>query len=90
MNPCSAYCKPEEGLHTVLSWVTSMERAERLIGHVGNLHRRAIDAGCSYCFDPKASIQVVGYDTAAEVDPASAPWGTKFKIPVLLTVRILP
>lgn len=84
MKPCSAWCRPDEGVHVILG--ASTEGAFRR--DVGTVY---ITGGPQEgCLPEGTEVLILDEEKAVEVDPADAgvtPW---WPIAILTTVRVLP
>jgi len=81
MRPCSAYCKPEEGLHVGVNWYVEGLDGTGDVGSVQVLEER--DYWCLPC---ETRVLVVGAEPAKEAGESPTP---SFSNPVLMTLRVL-
>ena len=82
MKPCSAYCKPEEGLHTYLSY----GKTPNPLGGTPGLRRPVNGLGNGACLGIGTMIKVIGHVPAAEAPPSPLP---DFPYPLLITVMVI-
>ena len=83
MVPCSAYCRPDEGLHTYLEWCTApADQLEKFVGQPCEI--------IEDCCLPVGSTGVaVGYSPASPECPRPEGLPEEFVYPLLATVQVL-
>ena len=81
MKPCSAWCKPEEGVHVAL--VACAKPAGSSIGHV-------YWSRGSICVPPDTKLEVIAEEEPSEAPPGSCKVCALWPHPVLRTMQVLP
>ena len=88
MKPCSAWCRPDEGVHVVVTCASAPASSPTIQMEVGTSHTwRADDS----CIPVGAEIILLSLEAATEIDPKAVSRDvTRWPYALLETVQVVP